>query len=259
MTAEDAVVPWGQELFIPSEREQRRLHLLAEVFDPHSIALLDRIGLSSGWHCLEVGAGTGSLLPTMAARVGAAGRVVATDLDTRFMDHHHGGVVEVVRHDVQGEEPPAGRFDLIHARLVLEHLPDRQRVVERLLASLSPDGVLCVEATSWVPAAAVVGDYGRALASLMAAGHRLLGSDLSWARTFPLPLQRVGLTKVEAEGRTVVVRGGTPHAELMYLTFAQPASAGLLPDVAMAQIGALLLDPTFVDHSATMTAAWGWA
>ena len=51
------------------------------------------------------------------------GRVVATDLDTRFLDALHESNLDVLRHDVRTDDLPEETFDLIHARLLLEHLP----------------------------------------------------------------------------------------------------------------------------------------
>jgi 2-polyprenyl-3-methyl-5-hydroxy-6-metoxy-1,4-benzoquinol methylase len=42
-------------------------------------------------------------------------------------------------------ELPAGRYDLIHARLVLSHLPQRRDVLARLVQALRPGGWLVVE------------------------------------------------------------------------------------------------------------------
>ena len=39
-----------------------------------------------GWRCLEIGAGRGSMATWLAERVGPAGQVVATDIDTRYLE-----------------------------------------------------------------------------------------------------------------------------------------------------------------------------
>jgi hypothetical protein len=66
------------------ELEQARLAGLSAQFDPVTIRHLASIGVEAGWHCLEVGAGAGSIARWLAATVGGTGRVVATDLDTQF-------------------------------------------------------------------------------------------------------------------------------------------------------------------------------
>lgn len=58
-------------------------------------------------------------------RVGPGGRVLATDIDVSWAGTAATGGVEVLRHDVARDEPPAGPFDLVHARLVLVHVTGR--------------------------------------------------------------------------------------------------------------------------------------
>jgi trans-aconitate methyltransferase len=51
----------------------------------------------------------------------------------------------VVRHDVTTDAIPSARYDLIHARLVLSHLPQRGDVMQRLVQALRPGGWLVIE------------------------------------------------------------------------------------------------------------------
>src|SRR5262249_59121507 len=103
------------------ERELRRLELQERTLDPLTFDHLGRIGVSEGWGCLEVGAGAGSVVRWLSARVGASGRVVAIDLDTKLIDHLSGPTVDVRQEDLMSSDLPAG-FDLVHCRLVLGHL-----------------------------------------------------------------------------------------------------------------------------------------
>src|SRR5206468_403259 len=68
------------------QRERDRLRAIESLFDPASIRYLEELGVSGGWHCLEVGCGAGGLALWLADRVGPSGRVVAIDLDTRFVE-----------------------------------------------------------------------------------------------------------------------------------------------------------------------------
>jgi ubiquinone/menaquinone biosynthesis C-methylase UbiE len=64
-----------------NEREQ-----LARVLDPFTIQRLEALGVGEGWRCLEVGAGGGSIAKRLCGKVGPRGRVVATDLQTKFLE-----------------------------------------------------------------------------------------------------------------------------------------------------------------------------
>jgi Methyltransferase domain len=97
------------------EQERARLAGLSAQFDPVTIRHLAAVRVAAGWHCLEVGAGAGSIARWLAATVGSTGRVVATDLDTQFLDDLPCPPVEVVRHDITRDPVEQDAFDLIHA------------------------------------------------------------------------------------------------------------------------------------------------
>jgi SAM-dependent methyltransferase len=123
-----------------------RFEALAAVFDPMTVGHFDRLGVGPGWRCLEVGAGGGSIVRHLSERVGPAGRVLATDIEPRFLDPLAGlGNVDVCRHDVVVDPLPESEFDLVHARLVLVHVPERITAIHRLVQSLRPGGWLLIE------------------------------------------------------------------------------------------------------------------
>ena len=61
------------------DREWKRLRLIEQAIDAETIALLDRAALDNGARCLEIGAGAGSIVRWMAARVGPSGLVIVLD------------------------------------------------------------------------------------------------------------------------------------------------------------------------------------
>ncbi|GAA2251890.1 methyltransferase domain-containing protein [Kitasatospora cystarginea] len=185
----------------------RRFEALAEIFDGWTFDHLDRIGLTEGWCCWEVGAGGPGVPAGLARRVGPAGRVLATDLDTSWLSEPLPAQVEVVRHDVVRDAPPAGPFDLVHARLVLVHLADRAEVLRRLVGALRPGGWLVIEdADPALQPLACPDQRGPAeeLANRIRAAFRTLlaqrGVDLGYGRTLPRVLREAGLVDVQAEG-----------------------------------------------------------
>ena len=70
---------------VEDQRELERLRAIEQVFDPSSRRRLLATGLRGGWSCLEVGPGAGSILNWMSSVVGPTGRVVASDLSTKFL------------------------------------------------------------------------------------------------------------------------------------------------------------------------------
>lgn len=201
------------------QRERDRLGALESLFDGASRRLMSSFGLSAGWRCLEVGFGAGGIALWLADQVGADGYVLATDIDTRFLDGHGLSNLEVRRHDIVTGYLDEDWFDLVHARAVLEHLPARDSVLPALAASLKPGGWLLVEDADFgEPAATLLAQHlsfahGRdaaqrvflAAATLFGA----IGADPSYGRRLPSALGEAGLVDVAAEIHAPVVRGGT--------------------------------------------------
>ena len=68
---------------------------LAELFDGVTRGHFDRLGVGPGWRCWEVGAGGRSIPEALAAAVGPAGHVLATDINPAWLDPN--GAYEVRR------------------------------------------------------------------------------------------------------------------------------------------------------------------
>jgi len=122
-----------------------RLTALAAMFDPGTIRHLESRGVGPGWHCLEVGGGGGSVAAWLATRVGVTGHVLVTDIDPRFLEALDLPNLEVRCHDIATDPLPESAFDIIHVRLVLNHLLEPARVLARLRAALKPGGWLVAE------------------------------------------------------------------------------------------------------------------
>jgi len=124
-----------------------RLDLLSAVLDGFTSSRLSSLGDLTERRCLELGAGNGSIAGWLADQAGPSGRVLVTDINTRHIspDRRY----TVVRHDLTTDPIPDGPWDVIHARLVLRHLPRRHDILRRLAAALAPGGALAIE--EWDP------------------------------------------------------------------------------------------------------------
>jgi SAM-dependent methyltransferase len=125
------------------EGERDRLLAHALMWDPVTRRRLDGIGVTEGWRCMEIGAGSGTVTRWLADKVGDTGHVTATDLEPKWLPDSPN--VQVLRHDVTTDPLDESGYDLICARLVLTHLPDPQAIVAKLLRALVPGGWLLVE------------------------------------------------------------------------------------------------------------------
>src|SRR5436305_5745473 len=134
--------------------ERERLSSITSLYDPQTMRCCDQIGVAEGWRCLDVGAGTGSVAELLAERVGERGRVLAVDVDVRFLEPLARPPLEVRRADVRQDELSGG-FDLVHSRLVLEHLPEREAVLGAMVDATEAGGWVLVEDFDWSTASAV--------------------------------------------------------------------------------------------------------
>jgi SAM-dependent methyltransferase len=247
------------------ESERRRLDVLAEVFDPATREYLSRVPLPPGGRCLEVGAGAGSIARWLCERVGPGGRVVATDLDTGFLEGLAEPNLEVRRHDIVADELESGAFDLVHSRLVLEHLPEAEAVLRRLVGALRPGGWLVLEDFDWSSLLVAPGCTGgdRLARAFEALGivFPAAGAATDLGRRLPLALQAAGLVDGGAEGRVVVGLGGTPAARWWQLTLAKlgppMVGTGLLAEADVEDLLRSCDDPGFCMFFPTMVTAWG--
>jgi SAM-dependent methyltransferase len=259
-TDDESTPGWERWGGAGSTEEHRRLMLIERAYDTFTIAHLERTGVAKGWRCLEVGAGAGSIAVWLAHRAGP-GKVIATELFPQYLAGAAEQGVRVLRHDVTVDPPVGEDFDLIHARLVLEHLRTRDAVVERLASWLAPGGWLVLEDVAFVPEIAARPALRRIEEKWLELATGTVGSDLTWARTFPLPLDRAGLTETAAEISTPVIRGGSPAAIAFQASVrvGVPAmlAAGAITSEEVAEVYAMCADPAVVDWSYQVLVAWG--
>jgi SAM-dependent methyltransferase len=183
----------------------QRFDALATLFDPVTFGHLETVGIAAGWRCWEVGAGGPTVPGWLAERVGPTGRVLATDIDTSWMPE--GAPFEVARHDVGLDPAPAGPFDLVHARLVLVHVPQRAAALAAMVGALRPGGWLVIEDADPALQPLLCPDESgpaQRLANRLRRGFRELmagrGADLGFGRTVPRLLREAGLVDVAADG-----------------------------------------------------------
>jgi SAM-dependent methyltransferase len=193
------------------EKEPRRLQLLEKHADPTSVRRLEATGLGAGWRCLEVGAGRGSIARWLSQRVGPTGSVLALDLDTSLLSTVCEQNVNVMTGDILDVELPKGSFDLIHTRLVLMHIPERRRAIERMVSLLRPGGWLVVEELDSMAWAADPDPDRVALFHAFSEG--LPTMDFECGRELLGELTDAGLMGTSTELRVDVVEGGTALAQ----------------------------------------------
>jgi len=121
------------------EREFRRLQLIESANDPTTIALLKETDIQSGWHCLEMGAGAGSILRWLGEQVGPTGLAIGVDKKTTYLQDFHTSPFQIYEStflEVLLEQ----LFHLIHGRYVLIHNQEDMAILRKMFALLKPGG-----------------------------------------------------------------------------------------------------------------------
>lgn len=244
----------GRYAFSGAVDVDAQLVALQEMLDPVSRARFAELGIPEGARCWEVGAGGGSMARHLAELAGPGGTVVATDLDTGNVAVPES--VRVLEHDVRKDPiPDGGGFDVIHARWVLMHLPERREVLARLVDALAPGGLLVLEEPFCAtpnqvlaapdPESADV--FTRFIAGILGI-MELAGGDLRWAHDAHAAMREVGLADVRTVSHAESAVGGGRGSTLYAVNSRQlrePLRAQGLTDDDLARVRELAADPSF--------------
>ena len=248
------------------QSEKDRLDALASIYEDGTERHIQALDLSEGWRCAEIGGGTGTVARWLCERVGPSGHVVATDLDTRFLDQLDMPNLEVRRHNIVEEPLEPATYDLIHVRLVLMHLGENcGRALTHMVEALKPGGWLIAEEFDDANNGSMMHPPDEQVEKVTAAIPALfqqLGVDPYYGRKLPSELEAAGLTNIHAEVRTTLVASGSP--QIRALTF-------LLEFLRDRFVDAQILSSEEVDHAIAaanvpgrrwhapplMVAAWG--
>ncbi len=133
------------------------LGLRNDVYRRPLATALERLGLSEGWRCVDVGAGGGDVTVALAELVGRRGRIYAVDSDPRTRDEvaraaaAHAQVIALTQagEDLQLPEP----VDLAFCRFLLMHVHEPLAVLRRMAGVARPGG--------WVVAQEPITSAGR--------------------------------------------------------------------------------------------------
>ena len=244
--------------------EDERLGFLEQLFDPLSRQRRDLV--RPGWRCLEVGAGRGSMAVWLAEKVGPTGQVVATDVDTTYLERLNLPNLEVRRHNILEDSLESlgpGSFDLVSSRLMLFWLAGRQETaIRRMAECLRPGGWLVDEDGDWglVGPVDAAPPYDSAYQEWWAAR----GYDPTFGRKLPALFERSGLENIRHEATARVVRGGSPWARWWKQTLegirANEQAAGRLTsaqEIEYQQLMAPFTEPSVWLHSELLHACWG--
>ena len=251
----------------PAEQELQRLQHLARRLNPGTQRCLRERGIGPGWRCLEVGAAEGSMSRWLAQQVEPGGRVVAADIDLRFLTGLDAPNLEVRHFDLRQDDLELDHYDLAYCRTLMLHMPDAEAALRKLAAALRPGGWLVVQepdagATS---AADLEREDAGVFEQLIHRAYRWTRDagvfDPYFGRSLPRMFDALGLEEVGSEGTASIVRGSSDemavYRETVGAMLPMLRANGVLSEAELETLRGIYRDPDFAMVSEIQVAAWG--
>ena len=260
----------------PIERrkgEIERLRMQAAALEFDAGVMLDRIGVSAGWRCLDLGCGPGGIIDLLSVRAGPTGQVVAFDADPVFLEHAQAlargrgrGNIEFVQGDAYHTRLPRASFDLVHVRFVASTVGRPEDLINEAASLVRPGGIVAFQEGDvgtlkcYPPHAA----WDR-LAQVLEQVFVSAGNDVRLARRLYQLLRRAGLEDVRYRPFLVGFRSDEPMADYLPATVESLRRAILRHrlieedelDAALAACRGHMADPDTVSTYVSLAQVWG--
>jgi ubiquinone/menaquinone biosynthesis C-methylase UbiE len=208
--------------------------------------MLELAQVKPGQRVLDIATGIGEPALSAAGRVGAAGRVVATDVSPQMLDIARERAaalgltnVEFIASDVEGLNFPVGNFDAVLCRWGVTSLPNPSKTLAAIRRMLTPGGSFVTSvwdaAPKGRPMASIAEDVAREvfdLPSSRADGPSPPGSAKS---ALEQEMAQAGFVDVRVEAMTLVLEIPSAPDCTQYLMDVSPEFAALLSGQSSSQ------------------------
>lgn len=169
-------------------------------------ATLQRLHLKPGERVIDIGCGPGFLCKSMAAAVGAAGRVIGIDISEDLIDfatnHQDSDCIEYRVGNATALPVESAQFDVAVSTQVIEYVADADAALHEIARVVRPGGrafIVDTDFDSWIWNAT---DAGR-MTQIMK-GWEMHCANSQLPRTLIPRLRAVGFTIVGVEGYPIV-------------------------------------------------------
>ena len=264
-----SVRPSGRYPIERRKGEIERLLAQAEAIAADAEVMLERIGVSAGWHCLDLGCGPGGITELLSKRVGASGRVIGLDADAAFLDHARAekpSNVEFVEGDAYRTGLEAASFDLVHVRFVASTAGEPLKLLREAMRLAKRGGVVAFQESdiSSLKCFPTHPAWER-LVDCVGAVLQAVGGDPRFGQRLYRMARAEGMKDVQYRPFVVGVRSGDAMTDYLPATVESMRSALLehriIPaaelDAALAQCRAHLAQPDVVFSLYTTVQVWG--
>ncbi|MFJ5264690.1 class I SAM-dependent methyltransferase [Streptomyces sp. NPDC088387] len=253
---------YGDAVFRPEQAgEGERIDFGALAYDDTTMARFRALGVGPGWRCLDVGGGTGTVARRLLEEAGVTS-VLAVDRDVRFLAQRPVPGLDVLEADITAPGFAPGQFDLVHARFVLMHLPERTRLITTLAELVAEGGMLVLsDAVDLTQAATPETPYNVVMRAMWKGLEASIGTDVSWVPSYPQLLRGAGLLSVAAEVHVPPLLPGSPISRFWADTWKRSRTAmlatGLIDNTTLDTALRYLDSDDCAALSAGMLTAWG--
>jgi ubiquinone/menaquinone biosynthesis C-methylase UbiE len=215
-----AQTPRSDYLLGINQTELDRLRFQHTVWKPVTDRFFDRLGVSAGWRCLDVGAGPGFVAMDLRDRVGEEGTITVLEPSQFYLDWFRSEVsargwknVAFVHESVDQADLPREQFDLLYIRWVMSFISDPEQFLLPLVAALKPGGIIAVqdyyyEGLSLFPR----GGAFEMMPDVVREYYKRNGGDAYVAGSLPALFRKHGLSVIDF---TPVCLAGGPESGVM--------------------------------------------
>lgn len=209
----------GQYIFErhKEDRELNRLRMIEAARDPSTIELLERTGIQTGWNCLELGPGAGSILKWIGKKVGPSGLVIGVDKKPHYLGEYSSPPFDIREGDFL-EVELVGPFDLIYARYFLIHNKRNMDSLLKIHGLLKPDGYAVLEEPDFTSAKYLNDSSETSHQRVNSAICKMFvdfGLDPAYGIRLPQRLRAAGFAILDAHSTIHLCAGNSPIAKLM--------------------------------------------
>ena len=182
----------------------KRLDIQSELLAANSYKHLKKAGLSMGKVVFDIGCGSGAMSVYLAKVVGSSGHVYAVDVSEKQLEFAEAKVkqegldnVTFIHADISSaDDLPKNIADIVYMRLVLMHMQNPEKAIEKIKSILRPDGVVVSqEYYGRVAANNAVNKYVNALSQL----RKYHNVDYNIGEKLELMYKNAGYSDVKAD------------------------------------------------------------
>lgn len=134
---------------------KKRLEILSRTVGVGTTKFFEKVGISQGIKCLDLGCGGGDVSFLLARLIGNDGKVIGYDIDIRKIELAkkilNDSIVKNINFEVKSayDLNEEMEYDLVYSRFLLSHLKEPLKILTKIKTSLKNGGKILIEDTDF--------------------------------------------------------------------------------------------------------------